>query len=465
MGLERILVPRAKGGTVARVSFAEPASLLWGFAWLSTIAFTGALLAFARQEGCFFGDDFSTFSLAQQSRLPDALLVPLGSQIVPLHRALAFFMYSAAPLDWAAALVLLVAFHALGVVYLYRVLELVYPTRINAVIVAAYATNVFAGLQFMWFSAGLARAPYVLFALMAIYHYMRFSETRHGLHAIAVGACYIAAIGFYPKGVLIPMYCLGLEVAWRGRAALRIAGHTDKWALLGVLTIASAAYIPLAATADELASKLVLDVLFQVKYLKRGFAVLAFGAFGGVLSPLDYPDMAADVGALWCIFAGYSIYRVRSNWVPWVVGLGLIGLNIVMIGVSNRAFIFGDLVAFAPRYQFELYFLMFLFLGVVIQRLRASAPPLPARPTSALSLLGALVLTQHAVVAYAGFRRVAVPSPAACSYLANLRAGMDRLSRSAWTPAHIRRRSFSNGAESARPPVSSVLAAVSAPAL
>src|SRR5688572_18996531 len=179
MGLERIPVPRAKEGTVARVSLAEPASVLWGFAWLLTIAFTGALLAFARQEGCFFGDDFSTFSLAQQSRLPDALIVPLGSQIVPLHRALAFFLYSAAPLDWTAALAVLAAFHALGVAYLYKVLRLFHPTRINAAIVAAYATNVFAGVQFTWFSAGLARAPYVLFALMAIYHYRRFSETRH----------------------------------------------------------------------------------------------------------------------------------------------------------------------------------------------------------------------------------------------------------------------------------------------
>jgi hypothetical protein len=359
--------------------------------------------------------------------LPEALVVPLGSQIVPLHRALAFFLYSAAPLDWAAAVVLLVAFHWLGVVYLYTVLELVHPTRLNAVIVAAYATNVFAGLQFMWFSAGLARAPYVLFALMAIYHYLRFSETRHGLHAVVVCASYAAAIGFYPKGVLIPLYCLGVDVAWRGRAALCVVGRTGKWALLGVLAIASTAYAPLAATADELASNLMLDVSFLLQYLKLGFAVLAYGALGEVLSPSGYQEMGAGVGALVCIFAGYSIYRVRSNWVPWVVGLGLIGLNLAMIGVSNRAAFFGPLVAFQPRYQFESYFLLFLFLGLVIQRLRASAPQLPALPTSALSLLGALLLTQHAVTAYAEFRRVGVPSRAACGYLANLRAGMDGL--------------------------------------
>jgi hypothetical protein len=191
-----------------------------------------ALLRHVRSNAHFSGDDIITFGSMRALRLPEFLLTPINEHFVPLHRLVAYLANTVAPTNFDVALFILTAFHVLGVVYLHGSLRLLERlllhereagsrtlcvTQSSWLLLGLYASHVYLSPLYGWWTAGLHRLPFIAFALMGAFYYLR-ARDRGGWQGLAlVAACLLASLGFFVKGVLVPFYLVGLEVCFVAR--------------------------------------------------------------------------------------------------------------------------------------------------------------------------------------------------------------------------------------------------------
>jgi hypothetical protein len=388
--------------------------------WLSTAAtqavavavvYTMAVVWFAWTRSYFVGDDFSNLWIARTLGFRQGLLVPLGGQIVPLHRAVTFVTYRVAPMSFAAALGVLVAFHAIGVAYLYRILELVGPgTRVNVVLTALYATHMLLGLNLTWFTSGMTRFPYIAFSLAAMYHYLVYCDRGKTRSLALVCACYFGALGFYSKGILVPLYCVAIDFARRTDGARAVRRDPLKWSVLAALIEVGVAYIPWAKSlAEGSLQRANVDPIFLVAFLGDVWTFFISSLFDRVPKALhDGPGFIFL--ALSLAFVAWSIARRRSVLRAWLALAVVISANILMIGASPRTVAYGRLMAFEFRHYYELSFLTFVFLGIVIRDIAHQGPLMPRIISGAgarvIPVLTFVFFAAHALLAYRGLSMI-----------------------------------------------------------
>lgn len=419
----------SRGGGFLRT---DAAGWLARAAWLVTAVFTAALLVHSALTGCFYGDDLTTFRHALGPSLLRAAFIPLGSQIVPLHRAVTFLVYFAAPMEWAVVVVMLGAFHVAGIALLYRVLELLRPSRANPVVVALYATHPLAGLQFTWFSSGLTRAPYVAFSLLAVLSYLRVSRRSRGRDVVLVLLSVLLAFGFYSKAVLIPLYCVGVDYAARGRSAFE---DRRCLRLAAAMLALSLAVIAVTRHFQDWGSRTMnLDLAYQAFFLKRASNVFLHGL---VDLPQTYGNYRPTpwVPALFLAISIGTSIRVRGAYRAWIAMALLVAANLTIVGTSNRTILWGEYIPFELRHFYELSFVVALLGGVVVHAFprdgaEARWASLPRR-RAAMAVAGTALLITHAVVSYRAFERVAplFSEARACRFLSNLSRGLARVPR------------------------------------
>lgn len=351
------------------------------FALAAAAVFALATAVTSARNSHFLRDDFAGFYLAHGEPLGRVLLTPIDVHFVPLHRLVNQLVYSAAPLDFGVAVAVLLAFHAIGVGALWATLRALKDSPVNGPLLFLYATNVYLGVLFLWWTSGLHRLPYVAFALLTLFHYLAYRRAGRPRNLIAAWVCFVAALGFYTKAALIPAVMLGLEICLlRGAPPGRLRRDL---AVIAVFFATSALWI--ALTRSVVAgpfSQLHLDPGFLLDFELRSFAVLAAGVFGGVAGASgSWAPSATLVGAAWLAFIGYTIARRPWNAVVWSVAIALVALNFGVVAVSHRAAHYGLVLVTTPRYYFELMYLVVLFAGVALH-------DLPARPVASLPARG-----------------------------------------------------------------------------
>lgn len=392
----------------------SPARLLAYFAVAVAVAFTGAITSYALNHGYFYGDDYSTFYLQVTEPFGRALLAPLGSQIVPLHRIVTFSTRTVAPMNYPVAVGVLLIFHAVAVIYLYRTLELIAHRKLNLVFVALYAVYVSFGPNLIWFTSGMTRFPYIAFATAATYYYLHYTKTQNRRDLALVALSYLLALGFYSKAILIPLVCVGLDVALhgpRGAARLPEGAGRAKWIVIGVLCAVSAVYVGVMLwTLHAGGEKTTTNWLTHVVYQKVAWAVFANSLFDRILyyeHPTDVPSILPVLP--WFGVAAYTIYRSRSLvWVWLVAGVWIIA-NVLIIATSNRTVAFGIFMAFESRHYYELCFVLVLLLAIVAERL-SDAPEIRRLSSGGPAVVSSAVLAAlfalHGAFAYRGFTRL-----------------------------------------------------------
>jgi hypothetical protein len=412
-------LPERLGGTFARrISFSwskirselgNGSAPIAVFAAGVAVVYLVSTIRYVWQTSYFYGDDFSTLYYLHTKLLHDVLLIPLGSQIVPFHRLLSWIVSVLAPMNFAATLAALGAFHLMALVYLYRTLQLVRHSLFNVVLTAAYATNTFFGFNLAWFSSGTTRFPYIAFSLLAIFHYVEYCRSGRRSHALAVAVSYVFALGFYSKAILIPVYCacfvlaLGVTMksgySWRPRRGALI--------LLAALLLCSALYVPAARhLIDDNVGRTNTDVAFLATFVRLAWVTLLNGAVG---HPLDFLNYNPDRSLPFLVFAFvvYSIWRAPRSSLAWLMMVLVVSLNFLVVGISSRTLVFGHLMALEPRHLYEVHFLVVLFGAIVIYALRERAPEVawlltPPR-TPVVHILFALVFAALAANAFEGF--------------------------------------------------------------
>ena len=384
------------------------------------VVFTCALLRYAWLHGYFYGDDYTAFLLARLGHLPEALFVPVGGQVVPLHRALAFFVWRVAPMNYALALTVLMAFHVLGIVYLYRLLTTIGASPFNKLLVSLYACYPLMGPNLVWFSAGVHRFPYVAFSLVGMYHYVLYRRDGRGRHLVVLGVSTLIALGFYPLACLIPIYCVGFEFAerWTRRDPVdRIfqSRGAGEWLVLGSLVLVTVAMGAWSQTLlDPAQRRINTDVPYVLSFLAHTWRLYANSLVGRILEPNDGRSSWL-VGVGWGLFALYSVRAAPRLAVVWAIGCFLVTVNLLILGVSDRTVFFRDLIIFEYRHYFDFTFVAVLFLGLLLHRLGALMPETASGATPAwlapACVVAGLVIAVRVSVGYEGFLRAARFNP------------------------------------------------------
>ncbi|HEX3597382.1 MAG TPA: hypothetical protein VHU80_19880 [Polyangiaceae bacterium] len=384
-------------------------SVLAGFAVMVAVVFTFAVCRYIWATAYFYGDDYSTLYFLRTKPLGEVLLIPLGSQIVPLHRLLTLVVADIAPMNFAATLIALGAFHLLAIAYLYRTLELVRPSKVNVVLSSVYATNMFFGFNFGWFSSGTTRFPYIAFSIATLFHFLRYRRTAMTKDLVFVCVCYLLALSFYSKGILIPLYCACADVATAPPAPAHGEERTrvGAYGVLGALLVCSAVYAPLVRRLlDANASRTNTSPRFLFEFVRLAWTTLLNGAVGNPLDVLSYNPNPVLVPAS-LAFVGYSIWRSRRTAVAWLCLFALVTVNFLVVGVSNRTLLFGHVMAFEPRHFYELWFLVVLFVGIVLHALPRDAPELAwlaaEKRLPVIAGVLALAFAASAVAAFSAF--------------------------------------------------------------
>jgi hypothetical protein len=255
------------------------------FAWIARVAL---------ESTHFIGDDLLSFLWGRTMPLPEFLLTPIDVHPVPAHRLVSYAVNALWPLDYRPALMVLAAFHGLGLAALYAVLEEVEESPLNGFLVAVYGVNLYLSPLLLWWTAGLHRLPYVAGSLLAVWLYLRFRRSGRLRDAAGVGVAMVVALGFYPKAALVPLVLVGLDVALGSHGAG--ARARTRLVVLATLALLCAGYSALwSSLVDPRAQALNTSAAFQLDFQIVSWKILSLASLGRLYDPRDW---LAALGAM-----------------------------------------------------------------------------------------------------------------------------------------------------------------------
>lgn len=394
-------------------------------AGLGLIIFTASLVWLVRANSYFLDDDYDHFIQAAQLPLAQLVAIPIDVHYAPLHKLLSALIQHLAPLNFDAALLVMLVFHGLAMLLLYKLLQALSDSPVNLLIVLLYGCNPFLLHPLMWWSSGIHRFPYIFLCLASLYAYLRFHQSRRPVH---LACCYLAfflAFGFYSKAILIPLYILGLEFCLSARHGMRrlLLGCVPGAAMLLVSLGYVWWYLNFAPLVQEAAAP---SILLTGKIVLLNFQVLA-----GVLSFNQYgAPLGLNLLLAALLLAGifYSLWKNRWVLPIWLVLFGCVAINFAMLASSGRGQMFGESLALVLRYYFEVMFLIALFGGLLLAVLRGQPAP-GVRPAHWMALV--LCLSYVSVLGWVGrphfFSLYTSSHVAANHYMQRLLGSLDRL--------------------------------------
>ena len=344
---------------------ANEAALALSLAVLSA-GFTAHL---AVENSHFYGDDFALFVEFQNLSFTEFLLTPLNVHFVPLHRLVNALIYSIAPLDFSLAVGVMAAFHVLGIVYLYKTLQLLRDSSANAWLTLVYASNVYLGGTFFWWCPGIMRLPYIFLAIACIYNYLCYRKTHGWVRLVLVIICFTASLGFYSKALLIPAYLVGIEICLFDRS--KTSGLLRNAMCIGAVGIAGILFIGFAQIYSLRTPAFTLDVSIWLSAQAVFLAVVHQGALG-VIANFPASTVNTAISILWLIAIAASVVTAPRNALVWAVGFSLYALNAQTIAMSGRMHSLANILATVHRYYFEMMFVVAFFLAFVIHNLDAA---------------------------------------------------------------------------------------------
>lgn len=351
----------ATGGPVANQSTARSLGaiaralglLLYTLSGLAAIGF--AYVGATRSH--FYNDDMlSLFYLRQDG--PIAFLVhPVNVQLVPLHRALTAMLDALCRYDYASHVAVLLALHLCGLWLLRRVLvRLVGDGLFPALLLLVYAAYPFVGVQFIWFSAGLHRFPYLLLTWWSFDHWLSFRQQSGQRHLVAIGVATLVATGFYAKGVLIPVHVAGLELClwlWTPRVARR--EHARALAPLVLAAVVLGVVLKLYTQAEFGGER--ANVLGQIAIQFAAWKTFLKAFIGSVqpslLGTRGWDPAAWLASALLFGLVAASLARKPERALIWAVALATVVGNVAVLALSNRGAVWGTFMAESHRYYLD----------------------------------------------------------------------------------------------------------------
>ncbi|MEA2448891.1 MAG: hypothetical protein QOG63_823 [Thermoleophilaceae bacterium] len=338
---------------IGRFALTRPAGVIIA----ACVLFQGLLAS-----GSYFsGDDWLHLVKADAASGPDAayLGMPVFIHYAPGLRAGYWALEHLAPLDWNVGLAALLVLLAGSLVLFHRItLQLFGERRVGLVALLLFGSSVTLVTSFLWFADGLHKLPSTFLTLLAIHAWLRHREEDSKVQlAIAVAAVGLGLL-FYVKVILVPLYLLLIDGL--------LLGRRPRWTLLAfVPPIAiylwnyEAGYAALAGSHPPFA--LVARYVWIAWY--RGVAPALTGVYVG----LDQRTLAIVVAVAAQLVIAAIAYRTRDAWRAWAFALIVFLVNAAMIGFGRLESFGFERVAWDPRYNTELAWLLPLALAAALK--------------------------------------------------------------------------------------------------
>jgi hypothetical protein len=321
---------------------------------------------FTLRTSTYIADDLFAINLAYNSNFLDYIQKPIDVHRVPLHRAVNFLIHHLLPMNFAAATFFLLSCHVLAMLALYRLLQRLNNSAINIWLVAAYGLNAFVLIPLHWWSAGLHRFPCVLATITSCYCFVRCHQSNRYRDGMLGLLCAAIAIGFYIKGILIPLYwaailfCIMDFREWRKSAR--------QYVVLAAASLISLTYVAWYINNNT------------YNFIKSPNAndILRIGMQWGISIVAQMPlqmyfrtDYAPWINLAWLTVLAIFGFRVRNAWRPLMACIALIAINLLMIAASARSSTLGPLIMLEPRYYYEILFLLVIFTSLMCRNFSA----------------------------------------------------------------------------------------------
>jgi hypothetical protein len=322
---------------------------------------------FVVRNSFYIADDIIAIDLAHQMGFWDFIQLPIDVHRVPLHRAANHLIHHLLPMRFGAATLLMLSCHAVSMLVLYRLLQRLNRSQVNLWLITAYALNAFVVIPLHWWSAGLHRFPYVLATILSCHFFVRFHDSnryRDGLLALLAG---LIAAGFYIKAILVPLYwaailfCIMNFREWRKPAR--------QYVLIAVACMCSLAYVIwYVHNSTDVVNTVDTSNIILVS-LQAGISIVA-------QMPLQMSfrtDYAPWINLAWaCLLIAIAL-RVKDAWRAIVACLALLTLNLLLIAASGRSSMIGAIIMLAPRYYFEVLFILAIFASLACRNIKLPA--------------------------------------------------------------------------------------------
>ncbi len=346
-----------------------------------------ALIALATAVGCallwtfhamhnshFVGDDFDHFIAIVNLPWHEFILRPIDVHVVPLHRLFTWFIYHWFPYNYTISLIILLLFYLASLATLTRILLHLTQSTVAAALLILAGANLFLLELFIWWSSGIHRMPYILFALLAVLSYLHLRRGGHLGWLALLLASQAVGLGFYSKSVLIPGYLLAMELCFFAstfpKPALERAALVRAAVALGTSLLLSLIYVlwyvffsahpggtfvPELSVVMTVIGEMIMILLQSVAGLKYQFTI----------TPVNWLVLG-----LWLLAVLYTIVRSPRVAVHWLVLSCVVAVNFLLIASSDRANSFGVYIAYSYRYYFDLLFLLVIFGALIIEDVR-----------------------------------------------------------------------------------------------
>lgn len=402
----------------------------------------------------FFLDDYIYFREAQREGLSFGfLLQPLNVHIAPGHRLADWALATFAPLRFGVAQVLLLACLFASVLVLHQVLARIWrPGMATLALSAWYGTSIVHVGVVQWWSAGWQSLPSGLLSLVCILLWLQFKHTG-SRKALALSVTSLAAaLLFYVKPVLVPLYLVLLQVLVVERDQpfrVAVVNGLRAWRIwllyLAPVALYAAVYLTFYWQPSSPPSVGLIGEYLSVSWQR----VLVPSVFGFQISPASITpaeQVLVIAGQLAVLVAiGVSMVRSRRAWRGWAFLAMVFLANTLMAGLPRIAD-WGAGVAYFYRYYPELTYLVPLAIAAAFARpLSPSGEAMPGHhdtPTR-LRLAGygavLVVLVVHVAIASSAAQRISLASPGrqARPYIDNFRSDLARIERSGVRPSVV----------------------------
>ncbi len=277
----------------------------------------------------------------------------------PGHRLAYYLLAKFAPLDWSAALAVMLALFAGSLAMFHRICTRLFGhRRANLVLLGLFGTSVLLVPSFLWFADALHKFPSILASLIAIDAFL--SYRRDGSRRALAVCVSMVALGslFYVKVLLVPLYLLLISMLFLPRRSHRV------WlAFLPVYLIYGINYV--VNYSDTGSAPPSLHLLG--KYLWTAWFRGVTPAFAGVNVGIDAhgAELLYAVGAQLLLVAvvGVSIRRNPNAWRAWAFWGVAFAANAIVVGLGRLGSLGFKQVGSQLRYDTEMAWLLPLALG------------------------------------------------------------------------------------------------------
>ena len=378
---------------VRLAAMAAPAAVIGGCVTLHALLARGSY---------FVTDDWLHIVIAHDAITGGGLDMHYLQRVVFIHYApghrLAYYLLGRfAPLDWGAALAVMLVLFAGSLAFFHRICTRLFGRRRqNLILLGLFGTSVLLVPSFLWFADALHKFPSMLASLIAIDAFLAYrQEGRRRALVLCVGMVAVGSL-FYVKVLLVPLYLLLIALLFLPRASHRVwLAFAPVYVVYGLNYVLNYADTGTAPPSLHLLGKYLWTAWF------RGVTP----AFAGVNVGLDAtgPELLYAIGAQLLLVAiiALSIRRSRAAWRAWVFWGVAFAANATVVGLGRLGSLGFKQVGSQLRYDTEMTWLLPLALGLAffctngapVRRLRLP----PRRVTYALAALAACAYVAAAI--------------------------------------------------------------------